>query len=104
MSGWISFRNQSWLMQTEVVPRLRKPSLVAAALERSMMRLPWNGPRSLMVTWTSSPVRWSTTETLVPKGRERCAAVMAFSLKISPDAARFPLKPGPYQEAPPHWA
>ena len=28
-------------MQTEVVPRLRKPSWLAAALERSMMRLPW---------------------------------------------------------------
>ena len=32
------------------------------------------------------------------------AAVMAFSLKVSPEAAVLPWNPGPYQEAPPHCA
>ena len=43
----------------------------AGAWARSMIRPPWNGPRSLMRTTTARPVRSLTTRTLVPKGSER---------------------------------
>ncbi len=59
--GLLDGGSQSGLMQTEVVPRLRKPSLVAAALLRSMMRLPWKGPAIVDGDCTASPVRWSVT-------------------------------------------
>ena len=65
------------------------------------MRRPWNGPRSLIRTVTERPVRSLTTRTLVPNGKVRCAAVMAFALKVSPLAVLRPWKPGPYHDAAP---
>src|SRR5690554_4613249 len=78
-----------------------KPSLCAAALDRSRTRPLANGPRSLMRTITLLPFFWLVTLTFVPKGSVRCAAVMAAGFMRSPDAV-FEVRA--YQEALPHCA
>jgi hypothetical protein len=77
---------------THSVPRAWSPMRFAAASERSMMRrlpLPY-GPRSLMVTTTCCFVRRLVTFTLVPSGKERCAAVNDLREKRSPLAVLCP--------------
>src|SRR6478752_150756 len=59
----------------------------AAADDRSITRPPTYGPRSLMVTTTDWPLRWLVTRTLVPNGSVLWAAVMAFGLKVPPEAS-----------------
>src|SRR5690606_29640732 len=61
-----------------------------------------NGPRSLMRTITDLPLRWLVTLIFVPKGSERCAAVIAAGFMRSPLAVL--LRGSEYQEALPHWA
>ena len=69
-------------------PALVRPTARAAAVERSSTRPLMNGPRSLTVTTTLWPP-W-VTRSLVPNGSERCAQVIAFSLKRWPDAVLLP--------------
>src|SRR5581483_27540 len=69
-------------------PTPGRPMARAAPVERSSTRPRTNGPRSLIVT-TTLRSRW-VTRSLVPNGRDRCAAVMAFWLKRWPDAVRLP--------------
>lgn len=66
-----------------------------------MTRPLMNGPRSLMRTMTLLPFFLLVTRTLVPKGRLRCAAVMADGFMRSPEAV---FEVSAYQDAPPHWA
>lgn len=87
--------------QTEVCPRLTKPSARAAALDRSTMRPLMKGPRSLILTTTALPLRLLVTRTCVPSGRVRCAAVKAYGFMRSPEAVR---ECSAYQDAPPHCA
>src|SRR5690606_40722983 len=63
-----------------------KPSLRAAARERSSTRPLMNGPRSLMRTVTELPLRTLVTLSTDPKGRWRCAAVSASGFIRSPEA------------------
>ena len=75
---------------TASCPRDLKPSALAAALLKSIMRPLMNGPRSLMRTTTSLPVRGLCTSTRVPKGSVLCAAVSSFMSKRSPLAVSRP--------------
>jgi hypothetical protein len=54
---------------TGATPLAVKPMSLAAARDRSMMRPPTKGPRSLMRTSTVSPLRVLVTRTSVPNGR-----------------------------------
>ena len=84
-------------MLTWVVPPIA--SRCAAARERSMIRpLPW-GPRSLIVTSTTLPLRRFVTLARLPKGRRGWAAVSACWSKRWPLAVLLPWNPGPYQDA-----
>jgi hypothetical protein len=74
---------------------------MAASRERSITRTPCGGSRSLIVTTTERPVASSVTRTRVPSGSVACAAVIAFSLNVSPLAVRLAWKRGPYQDASP---
>src|SRR3954470_127972 len=69
-------------------PRPPRAMARAAPVDRSSTRPRTNGPRSLMVTTTLRPP-WVTLS-LVPKGRLRWAAVMAFWLKRAPEAVLLP--------------
>jgi hypothetical protein len=70
---------------------LNAPTRLAAASERSMMRVPpASGPRSLIRTTTGCFVRRFVTFTLVPRGKERCAAVNCCREKRSPLAVVRP--------------
>src|SRR5690606_21958264 len=69
-------------------PARRIPSSSAAAWLRSITRLPWNGPRSLIRTTTERPL--CVTRTLLPNGSVRCAAVYSVGSKRSPLAVRLP--------------
>jgi len=60
-----------------------------------------NGPRSLIRTMTTLPLRRLVTLSLVPKGSERWAAVMAAGFMRSPEAV---LLCNAYHEARPHCA
>ena len=71
-------------------PMRAMPISFAAASERSITRLEWNGPRSLMRTMTESPVSALVTRSFVPKGSEGWAAVRSSGLKRSPLAVRAP--------------
>ena len=64
------------------------PRLDAAALDTSMIRPFTKGPRSLIRTTTERPLLRFSTSTLVPKGSERCAAVISLGFIISPLAVR----------------
>src|SRR6266567_3397864 len=61
------------------------------------------GPRSLIRTTTARRLRRFVTLTIVPKGREGCAAVRSYMLKGSPLAVGLPSKSSPYHEAVPIW-
>src|SRR5580765_8285036 len=87
-------------MHTEVWPEPMKPSWPAAPFDKSSMRPLMNGPRSLIRTMTLRPLFWLVTFSLVPKGRLRCAAVIADGFMRSPLAV---LECSAYQEARPHW-
>ena len=54
---------------TSPTPRLARPIRSAAPRERSMMRRPWSGWRSVTVTTTESPVSCRVTRTRLPSGR-----------------------------------
>lgn len=71
-------------------PMRAMPISFAAASERSITRLEWNGPRSLTRTITESPLRGLVTRSMVPKGSEGWAAVRSSGLKRSPLAVRLP--------------
>src|SRR5690606_26856694 len=86
-------------MQIFVCPARMKPSCCAAAFDRSMTRPLMNGPRSLMRTTTDLPLRWLVTLILEPKGRERCAAVIAAGFMRSPEAV---FEVSAYHDALPH--
>src|SRR5262249_35152754 len=64
------------------------PITPAAPDERSMMRPPTYGPRSLIVTSTVLPLRMFLTRTLVPNGSVLWAAVIARGLNHPPEASR----------------
>ena len=70
----------------------RQPSALAAAGDRSR-NAPLNGPRSVTVTWIDRPPFW--TISTVPKGRVRCAAVIAAQLSTAPEAVRRPHRRSP---------
>jgi len=74
------------------------PSRSAADLERSMTRFLANGPLSLIRTSTERPLSRFCTQTWVPSGSERWAAVMSLGCIGSPLAV-FPFRE--YQEARP---
>jgi hypothetical protein len=59
-------------------------------LARSITRLPWKGPRSLMRTTAVRPLLRLVTLTRVPKGSVRWAAVMVPGRNTSPLAVRLP--------------
>src|SRR5690606_28775308 len=80
---------------------LMKPSLFAAAFDRSITRPLMKGPRSLTRTTTDLPFSWLVTLSLVPKGRVRCAAVSSDGSICSPEAV---WEYSAYQEALPHCA
>jgi hypothetical protein len=73
---------------TLTVPVPSMPMLWAAAFDRSMIRPPTKGPRSLMRTTTERPFDKFSTRTLVPNGSERCAAVSSLGFICSPLAVR----------------
>src|SRR6185312_9397632 len=87
---------------TLAVPALIMPMLAAAAFDKSMIRPPINGPRSLIRTTTDRPLDRFSTSTLVPKGNERCAAVSSLGFICSPFAVMF--AGSEYQEAWPSWS
>src|SRR5262245_21516045 len=66
------------------------PIARAAPLLRSIAAPFTNGPRSLMRTITDRPLRALVTRTRVPKRSDRCAAVMAPGLNLSPEAVLCP--------------
>ncbi len=78
------------------------PMLAAAACDRSMIRPPVKGPRSLIRTTTDWPFERFSTKTRVPNGSERCAAVSSFGFIRSPLAVRF--CGSAYHEAGPSWS
>ncbi len=88
--------------RTFAVPASIIPMLSAAALDRSMMRPPMNGPRSLIRTTTERPLVRFSTSTLVPNGSDRCAAVSSLGSIFSPFAVI--LAGSEYQEAWPSWS
>ena len=77
-------RHRSVVTRTLAVPASIMPMLAAAAFDRSMMRPPMNGPRSLIRTTTERPLARFSTNTLVPNGSERCAAVSSFGIHVLP--------------------
>jgi hypothetical protein len=87
---------------TLAVPESIIPMLAAAALDRSMIRPPMKGPRSLIRTTTERPLARFWTSTFVPKGSERCAAVSSFGFISSPLAVL--LDGNEYQDAWPSWS
>jgi hypothetical protein len=89
------------LTLTRAVPEPSMPRTDAAALETSMIRPPTKGPRSLIRTTTERPLVRFSTSTLVPKGNERCAAVISLGFIISPHAVR---ECSAYQDACPTWS
>ena len=81
------FESSIWLItlrRTSVMPAGMKSRASAAAFDRSMMRPPTKGPRSLIRTTTERPLAIFSMRTLVPNGREPCAAVNAASSIFSP--------------------
>src|SRR5262245_49177768 len=66
------------------------PSTRAALGVRSITRPRTNGPRSFILTCAERPFFLLVTETTVPKGRVRCAAVGASSRSCSPLAVPLP--------------
>src|ERR1044072_7971612 len=54
------------------------PIFTAAAYERSMRRLSWNGPRSLMRTTTLLPLSRLVPRAYVGSGSVLCAALNAY--------------------------
>src|SRR5262245_43302696 len=81
------FRSAIWwitLRRTSATPSAIISSALAAAFDRSMMRPATNGPRSLIRTTTERPLAVFSMRTLVPNGRELCAAVSATSSIFSP--------------------
>ena len=66
--------------RTRAVPVPIMPSSFALAYERSMIRSPTNGPRSLTRTTMDFPFLRCVTRTLVPSGNSLCAAVIAYIL------------------------
>src|ERR1700755_820919 len=66
-----------------------------------MMRPRTNGPRSVIFTTTDWLVIRLVTRTIVPIGRVRCAAVIAFWSYTVPSAPLRPAYGGPYQLASP---
>src|SRR5215468_4946411 len=79
-------------------PKPLRPIARAAPVDRSSTRPLMNGPRSLTVTTTLRLP--CVTRSLVPKGSERWAQVIAFSLKRWPDAVLLP-DSLPYMDAMP---
>ena len=65
------------LIRTLATPDLTIPSAWAARRERSIIRPPVNGPRSLTSTVTDRPLASATTVTLAPRGSVGWAAVSA---------------------------
>ena len=63
---------------TIAVPLRSMSSLAAAEYDRSMMRLPTNGPRSFTRTTTLRPFCRFVTRTYAGSGNVLCAAVMAY--------------------------
>jgi hypothetical protein len=58
----------------------------------AVVRQAW---RSLMRTTTERPLLTLVTRTRVPKGSDRCAAVLASMSNVSPLAVRWPWWRGP---------
>jgi len=73
-------------------PARTMPTLSAAARLRSITRLPWNGPRSLIRTVTDWPFAGLVTRTSEPIGKVRWAAVSPAGSKRSPLAVGRPAK------------
>ena len=66
--------------RTRAVPVPIMPMSAAAALERSIIRLRTNGPRSLILTFVSRPFARFLTFSQVSNGSRLCAAVISFML------------------------
>lgn len=73
----------------------------AAPRDRSMIRTPLCGCRSVIVTVTALPVSCIVTFTRLPSGRLGWAAVMRFWSNASPLLVRRPWCRPPYQDATP---
>ena len=71
----------------------------AAPSDRSRVRPLVKGPRSFTRTTTVRLVLGLPTTRQVPKGKDRCAAVLPLGLNLSPDAVRCPASSWPYQVA-----
>src|SRR5205085_527954 len=89
------------VISTSPLPGSINPICCAAAYDRSMVRPPMYGPRSLMRTRTLCPVFGLETSHTVPNGSDRCAAVNSSGSKISPFAVVRPANSCPYQLATP---
>jgi hypothetical protein len=77
------------------------PNCRAASRDRSMIRFPTNGPRSLTRTTSFRPLSRLVTSTIEGSGRVVCAADTWFMSKISPLAVALRWNASPYQEATP---
>src|SRR5689334_9858593 len=71
-------RDEMTRTSTGAVPCVSMSSFAAAVYERSMMRSPTNGPRSLMRTTTLRPLRRFVTSAYAGSGSVLCAAVIAY--------------------------
>ena len=84
-------------MVTSCVERM--PMARVAPRDRSKLTPLVKGPRSFTRTTTVRLVRGLPTTRQVPKGKDRCAAVLPLGLNLSPDAVRCPASSWPYQVA-----
>ncbi len=89
------------LTRTFAVPSSWKPSVFAAALDRSMMRSRANGPRSFTLSFSRLPFSRLVTSTMLGSGKVRCAAEIACMSNCSPLAVASLWNCGPYHEAMP---
>lgn len=76
-------------------------SFSAAALDRSITRLPMYGPLSVTTTSTFLPLCGLKIRSLVPNGSVLWAQVSLCMSYMPPEAVRRPWKLPPYQEAMP---
>ncbi len=89
------------LTRTGAVPALSNPSSCAARRDRSMIRSPANGPRSLTRTLSARPFCRFVTSTTLGSCKVLCAALTCVRSKVSPFAVDLPLNASPYHDAVP---
>jgi hypothetical protein len=84
---------------TRATPFLVMPIFRAAPRDKSILRPPTYGPRSVIRTSTDFPLLGFVTRTIEPSGSVLEAAVIRFGSKRSPFEVRWPANSDPYHEA-----